>query len=103
MKTFTIEQHSNHKHSTQWAKVVTSVDVNQKNGYAFGGQFVTVGQEQEAKIGSVILYVVNLGSRKNGSDVAFVYVLTETGLIEKGNFEYRNEFVALRSLINSLV
>ena len=40
-----------------WSKLVTSVDTSKTNGYAFGGDFLTVTAEHKLPVGSVVVEV----------------------------------------------
>ena len=40
-----------------WSKLVTSVDTSKTNGYAFGGDFLTVTAEHKIPVGSVVVEV----------------------------------------------
>lgn len=51
----------------RWAKVLTRVDTDQANGYAFVGDFAYPGRKVELAAGAYILSYGETGSRKNNS------------------------------------
>lgn len=38
-----------------WAKLITSVDTNKTNGFAFGGEFLNVNSEHKIDVGSLVV------------------------------------------------
>lgn len=38
-----------------WAKLITSVDTNKTNGFAFGGEFLDVNSEHKLDVGSLVV------------------------------------------------
>jgi len=38
-----------------WAKLITSVDTNKTNGFAFGGEFLDVNSEHKIDVGSLVV------------------------------------------------
>lgn len=61
------ERHKN------WAKVVDSVDSSKSSGWAYDGDFVSVGGIQDLPAGSVLLVYGEKGSRVNPQILARVY------------------------------
>lgn len=59
-----------------WAKKVTGIDFNQKDGYMFQGEFLHEG-ETMLEDGAVILYVGYFGSWKNGKQEAGITQVIE--------------------------
>lgn len=63
------ERHKN------WAKVVDSVDTTKSSGWAYDGDFVSVGGIQDVPAGSVLLAYGERGSRANPQILARVYTV----------------------------
>lgn len=61
------ERHKN------WAKVVDSVDSSRSSGWAYEGEFVSVGGIQDIPAGSVLLVYGERGSRASPQILARVY------------------------------
>lgn len=57
-----------------WAKVVQSVDEQKDTGWAFEGDFISVGGIQDVPVGSVVLVYGEKGSRANPQSMAAVFV-----------------------------
>jgi len=64
----------------QWAKRVTSVDLTKTNGYAFDGQFLTLGRKYRLPVGAIVLFFGRFSSEKRNSPAVRVCVVRETGL-----------------------
>ena len=57
-----------------WAKVVHNVDEQKDTGWAFEGDFISVGGIQDVPVGAVVLVYGEKGSRSNPQSMAAVYV-----------------------------
>ena len=58
-----------------WAKVVTNVDLEKAGGWAYGGEFLSVGGIQDLIAPSVLLVYGERGSRGNPRPQARVYTV----------------------------
>lgn len=58
-----------------WAKVVTNVDPEKTDGWAFEGEFVATGGIQDLSAPSVLLVYGERGSRANPQQEARVYLI----------------------------
>lgn len=58
-----------------WAKIVTDVDVNRGDGWAYEGEFIAVGGIQDVAAPSVLLVYGEKGSRANPLIEARVYTV----------------------------
>lgn len=68
-----------------WGKVVTRVDLNQRNGYAFEGRWLRRGQLDELEVGAVVLLYDEVGSRaKHAPWVTVHEVAAPAGADETG-------------------
>lgn len=56
-----------------WAKIVNNVDPDKSSGWAFEGDFVSVGGVQDLPVGGVLLIYGERGSRTNPMIEAHVY------------------------------
>lgn len=66
-----------------WAKVVDNVDEQKASGWAFEGEFISVGGIQDVPVGSVILVYGERGSRANPQSLAAVYVTNADSTLTK--------------------
>lgn len=85
-----------------WAKHVTGVDPEGKNGYAFSGEFIKTGREVELPEGAFILHVDPAGSVKNSRKEAYITRLQADGSEERlheGEYDWRDEFISLRQVV----
>lgn len=69
-----------HKH---WAKVVTDVDPSRSSGWAYVGEFISVGGIQDVSSGSVILVYGERGSRANPLPEAQIFVANADGTLSE--------------------
>ena len=58
-----------------WAKVVSNVDENKSDGWAYEGEFIADGGIQDVEAPSVLLVYGERGSRANPNPEARVYVV----------------------------
>ncbi len=66
-----------------WAKVVHNVDEQKDTGWAFEGDFISVGGIQDVPVGSVLLIYGEKGSRTNPQSMAAVYVTNGDATLTK--------------------
>lgn len=66
-----------HKH---WIKVLSGVDQDKSNGYAFQGSFAKAGSTVELPVGTILLYYYGSGSMKNYTVEVEVHRVTPEGL-----------------------
>lgn len=91
-----------------WRKVLTHVDKELSNGFAFIGDWLRAGERAEIEIGSLILAYDVVGSRKNWRPVVRVLkVGVETDLEEvyrwEGDFRERSWALAVRDDIAAIL
>lgn len=91
-----------------WRKVLTHVDKNQSNGFAFIGDWLRAGERAELEIGSIILAYDVVGSRKNWRPVVrLLKVGMENDLEEifrwEGDFRERSWALAVRDDIAAIL
>lgn len=63
-----------------WRKLLSSVDKEQSNGYAFVGSWLRGGDKAELEIGAHVLCYDEPGSMKNWHPEVTLYRVTESGL-----------------------
>ena len=66
-----------------WAKVVYNVDEQKDTGWAFEGDFISVGGIQDIPVGSIVLVYGEKGSRANPQSMAAVYVTNGDSTLTK--------------------
>jgi len=66
-----------------WAKIVTNVDEQKATGWAFEGEFISVGGIQDVPVGSVVLVYGERGSQANPRSLAAVYVVNGDSTLTK--------------------
>lgn len=66
-----------------WAKIVHNVDEQKASGWAFEGDFISVGGIQDVPAGSVVLVYGERGSRANPSPIAAVFVTNSDATLTK--------------------
>lgn len=66
-----------------WAKIVDNVDEQKVSGWAFEGEFISVGGIQDVPVGSVLLVYGERGSRANPQSLAAVYVTNADSTLTK--------------------
>ena len=66
-----------------WAKVVLNVDEQKASGWAFEGEFISVGGIQDVAVGSVLLVYGERGSRANPQSTAAVYSVNGDATLTK--------------------
>lgn len=66
-----------------WAKVVYNVDEQKDTGWAFEGDFISVGGIQDVPVGAVLLIYGEKGSRSNPQAMAAVYVTNGDSTLTK--------------------
>lgn len=64
-----------------WAKVVTNVDQDRADGWAYEGEFIAVGGIQDVMAPAVLLIYGEKGSRTNPLIEARVYVVNPDGTL----------------------
>lgn len=65
-----------------WRKLLTDVDTNQANGYAFVGSWLRAGERAELPLGSYVLGYDEPGSVKNWYPRVTLWRVTSSGLEE---------------------
>jgi len=91
-----------------WRKLLTQVDKNQPNGFAFIGEWLRAGERAELEVGSFILCYDEAGSMKNWHPVVRLFkVGVENDLDEvfrwEGNVRERNWALAVRDEIAAIL
>ena len=91
-----------------WRKLLTHVDREQSNGYAFVGDWLRAGERAEVEVGSLILCYDEVGSRKNWCPVVrLLKVEVDNDLEEvfhwEGNFRERSWALAVRDDIAAIL
>jgi len=90
-----------------WRKVLTHVDKNQSNGFAFIGDWLRAGERAELEVGSLILAYDVVGSYKNWRPVVRLLKLLENDLDEifrwEGDFRERSWALAVRDDIAAIL
>lgn len=66
-----------------WAKIVYNVDEQKASGWAFEGEFISVGGIQDIAVGSVVLVYGEKGSRANPQSMAAVYMTNGDATLTK--------------------
>ena len=66
-----------------WAKVVHNVDEQKASGWAFEGDFISVGGIQDVPVGAVLLVYGEKGSRSNPQSMAAVYLVNGDATLTK--------------------
>jgi len=66
-----------------WAKVVYNVDEQKASGWAFEGEFISVGGIQDVPVGSILLIYGERGSRANPHPMAAIYVVNGDATLSK--------------------
>ena len=78
-----------------WAKLITSVDTNKTNGFAFGGEFLDVNSEHKIDVGSLVVEacgdtITLLRIDEDGkAELAVAQKNKMSGLIEKAAEEFK--------------
>ena len=96
-----IQNETNSGRRRGWTKLVTSVDMSKKNGYAFDGEFLSEG-EQELHPGDIIIQKNPEGSVKNGWYAGVCYCVTQDGELKRlhdESYNWRTEFLSFRNLV----
>ena len=87
-----------------WAKVVSNVDEDKSDGWAFEGEFISAGGIQDVLAPSVLLVYGERGSRSNPRFEARVYLVATDGtLSERGVATGRAWARTLRDTVAELV
>jgi hypothetical protein len=87
-----------------WAKVVTNVDQDRADGWAYEGEFIAVGGIQDVMAPAVLLVYGEKGSRANPLIEARVYVVNPDGtLTQHGTASGRAWARTLRDGVAELV
>jgi len=81
MATVTVPDYSDRRFK-KWAKVLTNVAPDAKNGYGFGGNFVEVGRMVDLPEGAVLLVYAETGSVANHQPKVTLYRVEEGELVE---------------------
>ena len=90
-----------------WRKLLTNVDREQSNGYAFVGEWLKAGERAELEVGSFILCYDEAGSMKNWYPVVRMFKVVENGLEEayrwEGSIRERSWALAVRDAIATIL
>jgi hypothetical protein len=94
-----------------WFKLIESVDITKKDGYAFNGDFLKLDQEIELPIGAIVVEKEPVGSVKSGSHEGNIYRVVESPIDDVLNphlelieyFEWRKEFLSFRDRVAELL
>lgn len=90
-----------------WRKLLTKVDREQSNGYAFVGEWLKAGERAELEVGSFILCYDEAGSMKNWYPVVHLFKVVENGLEEvyrwEGSIRERSWALAVRDEIAAIL
>jgi len=91
-----------------WRKVLTHVDKNQSNGFAFIGDWLRAGERAELEIGSIILAYDVVGSMKNWRPVVRLLRVGGQNDLEEifrweGDFRERSWALAVRDDIAAIL
>jgi len=81
MATITVPDYSDRRFK-KWAKVLTNVAPDAKNGYGFSGNFVEVGRMVDLPEGAVLLVYAETGSVANHRPKVTLYRVEEGELVE---------------------
>ena len=81
MATVTVPDYSDRRFK-KWAKVLTNVAPDAKNGYGFSGNFVEVGRMVDLSEGAVLLVYAETGSVANHRPKVTLYRVEEGELVE---------------------
>ena len=93
-----------------WRKLLTHVDREQSNGFAFVGDWLRAGERAELEVGSLILCYDDVGSRKNWRPVVRLLKVLENGVEDfeevfrwEGDFRERSWALAVRDDIAAIL
>lgn len=90
-----------------WRKLLTQVDREQSNGYAFVGEWLRAGERAELEVGSFILCYDEPGSMKNWRPVVRLFKVLENDLNEvyrwEGSVRERSWALAVRDEIAAIL
>lgn len=93
-----------------WRKLLTEVDREQSNGFAFKGEWLRAGERAELEVGSFILCYDEVGSMKNWNPVVRLFKVgaeNENGLEEvyhwEGKIHERSWALAVRDEIAAIL
>ena len=81
MATVTVPDYSDRRFK-KWAKVLTNVAPDAKNGFGFVGEFVEVGRKVDCKEGAVVLVYAERGSRARRLPWVKLYRVEQGQLVE---------------------
>ena len=91
-----------------WRKLLTKVDREQSNGYAFVGEWLKAGERAEMEIGSFILCYDEAGSMKNWYPVVRMFKVGVENDLDyvyrwEGNIRERSWALAVRDEIAAIL
>lgn len=90
-----------------WRKLLKSVDLTQKTGYAFNGDWLKAGEKDELSIGDHIMAYDEEGSMKNWYPVVRLFRVEESGLNEvfswDGSTGQRSWALDVRNKIHQII
>jgi len=90
-----------------WRKLLTQVDKEQSNGYAFIGEWLRAGERAELEVGSFIICYDEVGSRKYTCPVVRLFKVVENDLEEvfrwEGRYGERSWALAVRDDIAAIL
>jgi hypothetical protein len=101
----TIEIAGDKRKGTCWAKAVTGINLEEKGGFMFSGDFLTDG-EIMLEIGTVILQVETRGSWKHHKKLAYIGLVNENGEIdwqESEGLDWNKKGVSVAEICEKLI
>jgi len=91
-------------HRRGWWKRVTRVDSTKKNGFAFEGEFLSSGVQEDLPVGAILVENRPRGFVKGGWEEGVAFRVTEQGLVEVARCNHwRKEFLNFRDTIAALL
>lgn len=83
-----------------WFKLVSDVDTEKTNGYAFSGYFIEANKEIDIEIGSIIVECRPSGSVKNWGKKGIIHKVIEEGIEEISlEYDYMKDFLSFRDAV----
>ena len=83
-----------------WYKLVTSVDTEKTNGYAFDGYFIEINKETDVEMGSIIIECRPTGSVKNWGKEGIIHKVVDGGIDPiSAAYNYMKDFLSFRDAV----
>lgn len=83
-----------------WFKLVSDVDTEKTNGYAFNGDFIEINKETDVEIGSIIIECRPSGSVKNWGKKGIIHKVIENDIEEISHeYDYMKDFLSFRDAV----